>query len=580
MTLTMHDVMADPMFARTDPTIEAGEAGMDRTIRWAYTNERYDIASFLSGGELVIIEGSALLGHMGDDEVIRYVDTLVDAGVAGLAIELVEGVRTVPKAMIARADERGLPVIGMHRRMPFVDLCQSINTSIVKDQLLVQVRTDTLATTMRTRLATARSAQDVAKILNEIFGESVAIFDSDGLVIAHCGPSIRPADTDHPAERTLVLDVRKNGGPLASIEITQRNRLADGRIADRVDEVIKQVLPAFVQTQPRNAMLAHVLQGPTNGYRAGEQEINDAATMLQAIGLSDVKHLIPFAIGMDSVSSSIDAVSRCLSGDEEEDASDEDTIADVLEGNMLFGLYAAADGSDDKGPGSGLDTGTNPGSASDANPGPAQGGGTGKAGNRGDAVMRLKRQLADVAVLPGTWCIYGRTVPSVGMLLDECGLLQFAAHDAAGLPGTGTVTNLLTAAPQRLLGIGHTRDAAGALQSLMLGDALPNQESLIRTLEACFNAGGNISKACELLRIHRQTLYNRLAKITELTGISKEDSVAWPLLLCAAKLKVAELQATDLAIVAGPTTDAHASVKVPSKPPARINQHASPTLNN
>ena len=580
MTLTMHDVMTDPMFARTDPTIEAGEAGMDRTVRWAYTNERYDIASFLSGGELVIIEGSALLGHMGDDEVIRYVDTLVDAGVAGLAIELVEGVRTVPKAMIARADERGLPVIGMHRRMPFVDLCQSINTLIVKDQLLVQVRTDTLATTMRTRLATARSAQDVAKILNEIFGESVAIFDSDGLVIAHCGPSIRPADADYPAERTLVLDVRKNGGPLASIEITQRNRLADGRIADRVDEVIKQVLPAFVQTQPRNAMLAHVLQGPTNGYRAGEQEINDAATMLQAIGLSDVKHLIPFAIGMDSVSSSIDAVSRCLSGDEEEDASDEDTIADVLEGNMLFGLYAAADGSDDKGPGSGLDTGTNPGSASDANPGPVQGGGTGKAGNRGDAVMRLKRRLADVAVLPGTWCIYGRAVPSVGMLLDECGLLQFAAHDAAGLPGTGTVTNLLTAAPQRLLGIGHTRDAAGALQSLMLGDALPNQESLIRTLEACFDAGGNISKACELLRIHRQTLYNRLAKITELTGISKEDSVAWPLLLCAAKLKVAELQATDLAIVAGLTTDAHASVKAPGKSPVRINQHASPTLNN
>ena len=344
--------------------------------------------------------------------------------------------------------------------------------------------------------------------------------------------------------------------------------------------MIKQVLPAFVQTQPRNAMLAHVLQGPTNGYRAGEQEINDAATMLQAIGLSDVKHLIPFAIGMDSVSSSIDAVSRCLSGDEEEDASDEDTIADVLEGNMLFGLYAAADGSDDKGPGSGLDTGTNPGSASDANPGPVQGGGTGKAGNRGDAVMRLKRRLADVAVLPGTWCIYGRAVPSVGMLLDECGLLQFAAHDAAGLPGTGTVTNLLTAAPQRLLGIGHTRDAAGALQSLMLGDALPNHESLIRTLEACFDAGGNISKACELLRIHRQTLYNRLLKITELTGISKEDSVAWPLLLCAAKLKVAELQATDLAISAGPTTDAHASVKAPSKPPVRINQHASPTLNN
>ena len=50
---------------------------MDRTVRWAYTNERYDIARS-SGGELVIIEGSAMLGHMGDD---RSSDmwTLVDA---------------------------------------------------------------------------------------------------------------------------------------------------------------------------------------------------------------------------------------------------------------------------------------------------------------------------------------------------------------------------------------------------------------------------------------------------------------------------------------------------------------------
>lgn len=410
--------------------------------------------------------------------------------------------------------------------MPFVDLCQSINTSIVKDQLLVQVRTDTLATTMRTRLAAARSAQDVTKILNDIFGESVAIFDSDGLVIAHCGPSIRPADAGHPAERTLVLDVRKNGGPLASIEITQRNHLADGRIADQVDEVIRQVLPAFVQTQPRNAMLAHVLQGPANGYRTGEQEADDAAAMLQAIGLSDVKHLIPFAVGMDSVSSSIDAVSRCLSGDGEEDASGEDTVADVLEGSMLFGLYAAADGGTDKG--SAPDSGAHPDPDLDL------------AANRGDAATRLKRRLADVAALPGTWCIYGRAVPSVGMLLDECGLLQFAAHDAAAMPGTGTVTNLLAAAPRRLLGIEGTRDAAGALQSLMLGDALPDQDPLIRTLEACFDVGGNISQTCGLLGVHRQTMYNRLAKITELTGISKEDRTAWPLLLCAAKLKATE----------------------------------------
>lgn len=546
MTLTMQDVMADPMFERTAPTVEAGEAGMSGTVRWAYTNERYDIASFLSGGELVIIEGSALLSHMDDNEIIRYVDTLVDAGVAGLAIELVEGVRTVPPAMIAHANTRALPIIGMHRRMPFVDLCQSINTAIVKNQLLVQVRTDALATTMRTRLATARSAQDVAKTLNDIFGESVAIFDSDGLVVAHSGPTIRPADAGRPAERTLVLDVRKNGGPLASIEITQRNRLADGQIAEQVSEVIRQVLPAFIQTQPRNAMLAHVLRGPANERHATEQEAGDAAAMLQAIGLDSTNQLVPFVIGMDSVSSSIDAVSRCLSGDgtatisggdgddengvdhvggrigeapaqsaeEGNIVADEGIVVDVLEGNLLFGLYAASLGSTDRG---------NSGSSASA-------------GKQSDSIAgtRLERRLADASALPGIWCIYGRAVSSVGMLLDECGLLQFAAREMP--PAAGTVANLLDAAPKRLLSIERTRDAAGTLQSLMLGDVLLGHDSLLRTLEACFDTGGNISKACGLLGIHRQTMYNRLEKIGDMTGVSKDDCMAWPLLLCAAKL--------------------------------------------
>lgn len=555
MTLTMQDVMADPMFERTAPTVEAGEAGMSGTVRWAYTNERYDIASFLSGGELVIIEGSALLSHMDDNEIIRYVDTLVDAGVAGLAIELVEGVRTVPPAMIAHANTRALPIIGMHRRMPFVDLCQSINTAIVKNQLLVQVRTDALATTMRTRLATARSAQDVAKTLNDIFGESVAIFDSDGLVVAHSGPTIRPADAGRPAERTLVLDVRKNGGPLASIEITQRNRLADGQIAEQVSEVIRQVLPAFIQTQPRNAMLAHVLRGPANERHATEQEAGDAAAMLQAIGLDSTNQLVPFVIGMDSVSSSIDAVSRCLSGDgtatisggdgDDENSvdhvggrigeapaqsaeegnivADEGIFVDVLEGNLLFGLYAASLGSTDRG--NSGNSGNNDNSGSSAS-----------AGKQSDSIAgtRLERRLADASALPGIWCIYGRAVSSVGMLLDECGLLQFAAREMP--PAAGTVANLLDAAPKRLLSIERTRDAAGTLQSLMLGDALLGHDSLLRTLEVCFDTGGNISKACGLLGIHRQTMYNRLEKIGDMTGVSKDDCMAWPLLLCAAKL--------------------------------------------
>lgn len=76
MLITVWDVFCAPIFQQCNPQIAAGAAGMRNAVRWAYTQERYDVTEFLVGGEILIIEGSALAEHADDEGLIAYVDAL------------------------------------------------------------------------------------------------------------------------------------------------------------------------------------------------------------------------------------------------------------------------------------------------------------------------------------------------------------------------------------------------------------------------------------------------------------------------------------------------------------------------
>ena len=77
-------------------------------------------------------------------------------------MELVDFFNEVPRALAQRADELGLPVIGLRRRMPFVALCQEINTAITREQLTAHLQVDNLSTSLASRFSLANTVSDVA----------------------------------------------------------------------------------------------------------------------------------------------------------------------------------------------------------------------------------------------------------------------------------------------------------------------------------------------------------------------------------------------------------------------------------
>lgn len=131
---TVREVMALDPVRHGAPRVVAGEAALDRPVRWVHVAEVPDIASLLRGGELVLSTGIGL--PAGDAALRAFVGELADVGVAGLMVEL--GRRftdQVPKVMVAAAERRGLPLVELRRTTPFVRITEAVHALIVDAQL-------------------------------------------------------------------------------------------------------------------------------------------------------------------------------------------------------------------------------------------------------------------------------------------------------------------------------------------------------------------------------------------------------------------------------------------------------------
>ena len=82
-----------------DVRVVAGEAGLDRAVRWVHISELPDPTPWLSGGELLLTTGLQL----GDDEQLReYVARLSRHGLSGLGFGTGFSHRKLPKPLERR----------------------------------------------------------------------------------------------------------------------------------------------------------------------------------------------------------------------------------------------------------------------------------------------------------------------------------------------------------------------------------------------------------------------------------------------------------------------------------------------
>src|SRR6202035_5493294 len=102
----------------------SGQNGLDREITWVHTSDLPEPWAWLGAGELLLTNGTGLAPEAA--EQARFVARLAQAGASGLGIGLGMSGPPLTPELLARAGERGLPLVTVPYSMTFTTVVRAV----------------------------------------------------------------------------------------------------------------------------------------------------------------------------------------------------------------------------------------------------------------------------------------------------------------------------------------------------------------------------------------------------------------------------------------------------------------------
>ncbi|MGA5625747.1 PucR family transcriptional regulator [Streptomyces cellulosae] len=204
------------------PEVVACAERLGRTVRWVHAGEVPNIASLLKGGELLLTTGYGLGTRPADQRA--FVRTLAERGIAALVVELGPRFSRLPAALVDAARAAGLPLVQLHREVPFVTVTEEIHTEIVNGHYALLQRAEEVHRRCTEALLGGGGVPQVLEILAGFTGNPVFLETTDGQLLYAAGEGPEGADPlqvweglrdrqrDDPPAGTVLVDV-PGGGP-------------------------------------------------------------------------------------------------------------------------------------------------------------------------------------------------------------------------------------------------------------------------------------------------------------------------------------------------------------------------------
>ncbi|KOU48304.1 PucR family transcriptional regulator [Streptomyces californicus] len=163
--------------------VRAGADRLGTPVRWAHASELADPVPYMDGGELLLVTATNLDAE-NPEAMRRYVRRLAGAGVAGVGFAVGVNYEDVPEALVAAAEEAGLPLLEVPRRTPFLAISKAVSAAIAADQY----RAVTAGFEAQRELTKAALAGDgptglLTRLAAHVNGWA-ALYDSSGVVLA------------------------------------------------------------------------------------------------------------------------------------------------------------------------------------------------------------------------------------------------------------------------------------------------------------------------------------------------------------------------------------------------------------
>nr|WP_102143636.1 PucR family transcriptional regulator [Mycobacterium sp. QGD 101] len=503
MIPSVADVVGMPVVQRGNPQVISA-ANLDRPVRWVHVGDLPDLSKVLQGGELVLTTGAAL--HS-DPE--RFLRGLLEAGAAGVVVELGTHMTEVPSAVGQLATSLELPLIALHREIKFVEVTEAVHRMIVADQY-EEVAFARRVHEKFTELSMMRaSLADIVAAAAQILDEPVVLEDLAHQVLAVSAAGGSTAVVLRDWERRsrlthddwLVADVGPRGEQWGRLIVpqppahVQRSKM----VLERASQALAMNRMAEqgrsgLEHQAHSGLVDDIMRGRITDER-------DAAVRAHALGLRPAATYHPAVVAVSAARPRLDPVAA-----QRRNVAILDAVVHAVKSLGHSGLFSARQ---DGEVGVVLALNARRGTLDEL----------------GEAIgHEVRRGVAARRVVVGV----GSSAQLITDAVRGLGEAAHVAEVAMSMPDDQRA--YYRAADVRLRGLlALLRDdprvqnfAETELKALLAEDLRSGQNNL-EVLRAYLQKPGNKSAVAQRLHISRPALYQRLADIQKLLGVDLDD---------------------------------------------------------
>lgn len=501
-------VRLDWLLAQPELGLRLVAGRVDRVdVTWAHAIEVLDPSPWLHGGELVLTTGLRM--PRARAEQAAYVDRLKATGAAGLGFGVGIRFTEVPRGLVERSEETGLPLLEVPLATPFIAVAQAVARRLAEERERALARTIRLQqeltrTTLRDGLAglTRRLARELRA--------EVVVLDEHGTVVAGSAGSAQLA-----ADVAGAIRGTGDGASTAASVLRALSKAAGIEVQTLAGRTARRgwlALEHHDATDPDVRVLVNHAVSVATLHLDRPREVEDARIRVGSSVLSLLLDRAPAAPG-------VTAHLRHFGfekGDRVRVISVATPAAPALETAVQAHLVST-------GLAHVLTRGRDTGLAgAAAHP---DGGELVVLVRSDDAERAAERIEAALATVSATTRVMGVSGPLVQAQVASGLVPARRAARAARLEGRSvgwfdTLTLELLLADDAVRS--HIAAMSHSTLDALFDDPAAVEQDLLATLRAYLEHNGSWEAASRALGVHRHTLRNRVARIERLTGLSLE----------------------------------------------------------
>ncbi|WP_432251880.1 PucR family transcriptional regulator [Streptomyces sp. HNM1019] len=189
-TITVARALGLPALRRGLPEVVSGQELLDRPVRWVHAGEAPNIAALLKGGELLLTTGLGVGPRPAEQRA--FVRRLAERGIAALVVELGARFRALPGPVVDTARSCGLPLVQLHREVPFVTVTEEIHTEIVNEHYALLRQADVVHRQATEVLLRGGGVPEILRHFAVFAANPVFLEAPDGQLLYAAGPGGTP----------------------------------------------------------------------------------------------------------------------------------------------------------------------------------------------------------------------------------------------------------------------------------------------------------------------------------------------------------------------------------------------------